>query len=81
MKKVKCVSDINDYITVGGIYDVIDSKYHPNGYYHKIFIYDDIGELCEYHIKCLNFRTGKEVILFIDATNEYRNLTIDDILS
>lgn len=79
MKKVRCIYEFSEDITVGKIYDVLEYKEMKYCKY-LITIISNGGVLCKYNMRILN--TGTEYIyLFEDVTSEYRCLTINEILN
>ena len=79
MKKVRCIYEFSEDLTVGKIYDVLEYKEMEFCKY-LITIYSNSGVLCKYNMRILN--TGTEYIyLFEDVTAEYRCLTINEILN
>lgn len=73
MKRVKYISGKAINLTLGKIYDVIDHKYN----YCNFLLKNDIGYIDWYG--SIGFVINQSY--FVDATNEYRNNIIDDILS
>lgn len=66
-------------LTSGNIYEVIlaeISPYNDNNEVIRIVIYNDNNETQLYAVEPVN-----DVVVFIDATSEFRDETIDKILS
>lgn len=84
MKKVRCIYEFSEDITVGKIYDVLEYKEMKYCKY-LITIISNGGVLCKYNMRILNsgiLNSGTEYIyLFEDVTSEYRCLTINEILN
>lgn len=63
------------FITVGKIYDAVEY----NDILNTIKVYNDLDTLKELRI-IIPLNEGEEIIVFQDATPEYRNNIIDEIL-
>lgn len=74
MRKVKYIGNGYIYLTNGKVYDVYEYVDSPNINYQYVMIKDDNGD---YNIFYLYFNGRKYIE---DATAEYRNILIEEIL-
>ncbi len=73
MRKVKCVSAVSSGFTLNKVYDVI--RYIPTNVGDAVFLFNDFDKSGFFYL------SDTDRILFIDATSEFRNETIDNILN
>lgn len=80
MKKVRCICSLYFNITLGKVYDVIKYNYYNDLSIYTIEILDDdnINKLFQFNV---SNGSGRIVGVFEDATIEFRNETISEILS
>lgn len=85
MRKVKCINNSNrtNGLTIGKIYDVLEFYPNLDGIDDCIFIKNDLGFNITYYMHILKnngFLITLGELAFIDATHEFRNEVIDEIL-